>query len=310
MDFDEHLDFGKHLDYCFFKVKKDLKFVGNVLELWHLENRFFYSNSTPILSCNYSNCNGIYLFNRFGEGCLIHVENFVENDINEAKLKFSQKDNLFAVLVGGKDIKQIYRFCSFNNIEVIGSIETLEKRDILVFPKTDEIKVYFESYEIVFNHKSKDFNKVIEESFSVSRYFTKKTFNGFKKELNYNEMLEYVNQLNESTNNIHDDGTLISVNNVKSSIGKNGNFILCYIDINCLPYFKDDNGRVSKVTNFFQDFNKVSPIIVNCVRSSKEKLILFDGHTRSKVAKDLGFKKVVGYVPESLVDKYSFFTKI
>lgn len=310
MDFDKHLDFGKHLDYCFTKVSNDLKHIGNFIELWHIENRFFYSNKFPILSCNYSNCNGIYLFNKFGECCLIHVENFVDNDILESKLKFSQKDKLYVVLIGGKDIKQIYRFCNFNNIEVVGSLDTLEKRDILVFPKTDEIKIYFENYELVFNHKTNEFNKVKDESFNISKYFTKKTFNEFQKELNYNEMIKYVEQLNKSTDEIHNQGTLISVKSIKSRISENGKFILCYINVKMLPYFKYDNGRVSNVNNFFQNFEKVSPIIVNCIRSSDNSLILFDGHTRSKVARDLGFEKILGYVPENLVEKSQYFTKI
>jgi hypothetical protein len=140
--------------------------------------------------------------------------------------------------------------------------------------------------------------------------FKSKYYNNFKKELNYKEMIEYINQLNHSTNNVHDDGTVISVKSVKQSINENGKFILCNIDVEFLPDSEFDNGRVSNVKDFFKTPDKVYPIIVRLFNLKYNKIHLFDGHTRSKVAKELNIEKIIGYVPEQLIDKFECFTKV
>ena len=139
--------------------------------------------------------------------------------------------------------------------------------------------------------------------------FKKKYYNEFKKELNYKLTIEYVKQVNYSTNKIHDDRTLIDITKIKESINKNGKFILCNINVLFLPYTTLDNGRTSNIEKFFKTPTKVYPIIVEKLRNENE-ISLFDGHTRSKVAREKGILYILGYVPEKIVNKYDCFTKI
>ena len=147
---------NEHLSKANKSTLDDLNKIQNYIELdWtgFDNNLIKTSNSLPIVSCGYVGCSAIILFSENKIVSLAHmltithknqVNEYLDDMIKEIKKLSNSINEIKAVIIGGKGVKESLEVCKTYNIEVLNTFEFSNEahRDILVFPQTYEFKLY------------------------------------------------------------------------------------------------------------------------------------------------------------------------